>query len=132
MSRSCGQDRAAPCPSCAPTGLVFSAAFEAAFSGEGGRAAVALPGFRLAGVAWRLLDRGQTHGRGVGGGSDCTLHVPLPLQDAPGSAARRPRGLAGYYCELDYAPNGATRETALTAVSTGMCWFQRHRSSLRP
>ena len=33
-------------------------------------------------------------------------------------AARRPHGVARYSCELDYAPNGATRETALTAVST--------------
>src|SRR5262249_46475702 len=104
---------------------------EGAFGRAGGRAAVALPGFRLSGVAWRLLDRGQTDGRGVGGGPDCTLHVPLPLQDAPSCVARRPNGRAGYSCKLDYAPNGAPRETAVTAVGTGML-VSTHRSSLRP
>src|SRR5262245_32219057 len=74
---------------------------------------MAVPGFRLAGVARRLLHRGQIDGRGVGRGPDRTPHVPLPLQDAQGFAARYAHGLAGNSGDLDHAPKRTARETAL-------------------
>src|SRR5262245_65164135 len=77
---------------------------------------MAVPGFRLAGVARRLLHRGQIDGRGVGRGPGRTPRVPLPLQDAQGFAARYAHGLAGNSGDLDYAPKRTARETALSAV----------------